>query len=331
MLVVVGHDAVRGDERVAVAPFVIFVDDKALVLLVFLGEKLLGAEQVDQFVDLMGLLHGLLELLDVALLYAGEVDVLYLDLLVAVDIYIHYYRTGGRHIVLLHNVDGGVLVAFLLKVALDDDLSAVGDVGRYLAAHLEAEALLDVLLLRFFDAVIVDGGYLGARLEGDVEVDLLAHDGVGRDDHIAEYLLPPVALQDVGDVRARDGERLPILQFGDGAEHVVVVVGHAVHDKAAEDVGVLLCGVDNIRFYDYAVSRRSGPGRGGGEDGCQNEQEREEMFHLDMIPCDVGHMVMVCCHARPAPRSCRSGAAVPDKRQWRGGNRLRRSRASRQE
>ena len=90
VLFVVRRNAVAGYDCVSKAPFVVFVYQETFIFLVFFGQKLFGAKQIGKLINLVGLLHCLLEFLYVSLLYAGKVNVFYLNLFVSVDVYINY-------------------------------------------------------------------------------------------------------------------------------------------------------------------------------------------------------------------------------------------------
>ena len=111
-------------------------------------------------------------------------DVSHLHLVLFVDIYVEYDLVFLSHVVSLHDVDFGVLVAFVVKVFLCEYLCAVNHVWSNLRPLHDAEFRLHVLTFRLLDAVVVDGAYSRAQREVEAEVNLRTDEGVCRDCHL---------------------------------------------------------------------------------------------------------------------------------------------------
>ena len=117
-------------------------------------------------------------------LVAFDYDFAHLHLLLLVDDDVEYDLVFVGHVVALKNLYVGVLEAFVVEVFLCQYLGTVYHVGRNLCAFEQTELLLHVVALRLFQAHIVDCGHTGTHAQVDVEIYLVAHDGVGAYRHV---------------------------------------------------------------------------------------------------------------------------------------------------
>lgn len=146
-----------------------------------------------------------------------------------------------------------VVDAFLLLVALDGDLAAVGDfllvVEEYLLAHDLADEEAHGAVGEFVLGEV--GGMFGEELEDGVKdfADVEALGGGAGDDDGARYLGLPVgdALLDgglVGEVYLVDDEDDGDVAVDDALQHVAVLEALAHLGDEEEEVGVLQGGAD---------------------------------------------------------------------------------------
>ena len=208
VLVVIVPHAVFHYHGVAVTILIIFLQQVLLVFLPAVGGILLRFQEVGKLTGLMGLREGALgeELtLDFRVregVVAVDDDVANLHLLFFVDLHIEYHLVLVGHIVALGDGDFGILESLIVEIALRQDLGTVDDVGmqRHTLGH--AELVLHVLAFRLLQANVVDGRYLGARSQIEMQVHLVANQRVDGHCHLREQAVAPVALHGIGDFRA---------------------------------------------------------------------------------------------------------------------------------
>ncbi len=82
-------------------------------------------------------------------------------------------------VIFLVYLDIGILVAFVVEIFLSKDFSTVDHVRRDLSTFKDTELLLHILTLRLLQTIVVDRRYTRPWLEGDMQIDLIAHDRVG--------------------------------------------------------------------------------------------------------------------------------------------------------
>ena len=206
VLVVMVPHAVRDNLGVAETVLVVFLNQTLLVGLPALGGKLLGFEEAAQRTRLMGLGKG-------ALLEEAALDDLGLQLVVALDVYLAYlqflflvdhhvedYLVLASHVLALVYVYLGVLVAFLVKILLGQNLGTVYRVGRHLHTFEQTQLGLHILTLRLLQTDVVDGRHARTHLQIDVQIDFVSYQRVGIDFHLREEAVLPVALHGVGNL-----------------------------------------------------------------------------------------------------------------------------------
>ena len=231
LLVSIPH-TIAQDAGVAVAQLVVFGYKILLVLCPALGRKLLRFEEVAQLSCLMDLGKSSLAekaTLDLAgwqLLVAMDIDGADLQFLVFIYLDVEDNVVLVDHILALADVDFSVLIALVIEILLGDELRAVDHVGRNLSTLEQSEGVFEVGLLALLHTTIIDGGDTGARLEVDMQIDVVANDRVGCDRDVREESVFPIALHGIRDGIARNLDLLPDLQTGDIREHIVLVAFH---------------------------------------------------------------------------------------------------------
>ena len=136
------------------------------------------------------------------ILVSLDVDMSYLDLILLVDDDVEDDLVLTGDVGTLLNLDICILVTLVVEVFLSQDLCTVDHVWRDLSALQDTEFLLHILFLALFQSHVVDGGDTGARLQGDMQIDLITHDRVGRDLHIREETVLPIAFDGLRDFGA---------------------------------------------------------------------------------------------------------------------------------
>ena len=97
--------------------------------------------------------------------------------------YVPAYVEIGVVVALLY-LDVGVFESLVLEVFLSQDFCSVDHVGRDLSAFEDAQLLLHVLPLALLQTDVVDLRYAWTRLQRDMQVHLVAHEGVGGNLHL---------------------------------------------------------------------------------------------------------------------------------------------------
>ena len=166
-VVFVSRHAVAQDFGVAVAKFVVFLDDESEVGFVVLLHEFFLAEKIQEFRLLVGFLHCALDF--VVRQHVIAVDIYFVDfyLFVFVDVDVHNHLVLLAEVGRLRDVDIHVSEAFLLEVGRNDFFCALHDVLRDLVAWIQVQPLLQLLALVFLHAVVVD--LRDARLLAQVE------------------------------------------------------------------------------------------------------------------------------------------------------------------
>ena len=308
------HYAVGHNLSVAVAEFVVLLDDALLVFLVFFGGELLGSEDVGELVLVRLLEKSAAEgsadnLSALQVVVACDVDVADLDFLLLVNVDIDDHVVLLVDVVALHDVHLGILESFLVEVSLDDKPCAVHHVGRNLVAADDAYLLLQVVALRLLHAVDVDAGDAWTGGQHNLEIDAVVLDFLGFDACAAEQAVLPVALHCGGDFVAWHRDFFSDAEAGDADEKIVFVVVDAF-DRYAADGHSARLSVDDVGLI--CILLRTGLRR---EEQCR-EGEEGQFFYVHCV-VDVS-WVFISCRPRLVRRFFRSGAGAAGIRRWRG-------------
>ena len=238
-----GTDYAVGDDLgVAVADFVVLLNDQLLVILKLLRDEFLGAEEVDDVV-VVGLLHGVVDLVVSQRLIARDVDVSDFGFRLFVHVDSHFDVARVVFVVELEHLDFGIVEAFFGKIFGDDFLCTVGEVGRHLSAFLYAYFDFDVLFLALFQAVICHIGDTGTLFEGYLEPYLVTLNLGGFDFNIGEEPLFPEAFERLGDLVARHLNLVAHCQTGEADEDEILVTVGSRDADTCDFVGLALHGV----------------------------------------------------------------------------------------
>ena len=84
-----------------------------------------------------------------------EHQLAYLHLVFLVDVYVKCYLSRG--VLMLYDVDLGILVTLVVEVFLSQDLGTVDDVTSQTHTLNHTQLSLHILALGLFDTVVVDG------------------------------------------------------------------------------------------------------------------------------------------------------------------------------
>ena len=119
-MTIVNHlDTVTQKQRITITPFVHFVNQKALVFFIFILDKFLRLEEVDQcFVT--RLFHSALQFLRFLFIYTRDIDTIDLDFLAFINIDVDQDLILSSHILTLQNFYRSILVTLVFEIALDD-------------------------------------------------------------------------------------------------------------------------------------------------------------------------------------------------------------------
>ena len=189
VLIVDGPHGVFQDGGIAVAQFVVLVDKCRLGFIVTLRSKLLRLEDVAELAGLVDFSEGTffdkvtLNLVLRQVLQSVEDYLAHLHLRLLVDGDVEDDLVLARHVVTLHNLHVGVLIAFVVEVLLGQDFRTVNHVWGNLISLHDAQLGLHVLTLRLLQPVVVDAADAGTGGQMDAEIHLGANDGVGADRH----------------------------------------------------------------------------------------------------------------------------------------------------
>ena len=288
MLVVVAFLLVTQDTCITIAQFVELVDEFLLVLLVGLGHELLGAECIVPLVHGVGLLQCCIGLaIGHVVLLEGqqflvsdavpgvetiddEVLDLHLLVLVHIDGEVHHVLECG--IILLIDLDIGILIALAIVVALDDGLGTVDDVGRHLAALGYTYLCIEVFAFRLLDTIIFDVGDARTWGQGNLEPAVVLIHLFERNGDVAEEALSPETLDGIGHFVARHGDGLSDGEPRKTDEDIIlVVVGTGDLDTAYGVFFTGLCGLVDRRVVNGVVRKFLSQG-----DACERHHEEEQ-------------------------------------------------------
>ena len=167
LLVVVWHDAVAENLGIAIAEFVVFLQNTVEVILIIRLDELFLAEQFEKVAALIGLFYHALQLAVGEHLIAGDIDFMNLDFCMLVDVDVHNHLVFVREVFLKGNLDVGLAETFLIEIFLDNHFGTVHDILRNLIALHEVKTLLKVFALTFLHSGV---NYLGnTRLSAQIE------------------------------------------------------------------------------------------------------------------------------------------------------------------
>ena len=203
-LFVVLSYAVAYDASIAVAQFVIFLDDEVQVVFVVRFHEFFLAEKVEQLSFFVGFLHYSLNLVVAQHLVAGNIDFMNLYLFVLVDVDVDNHFVFLADVRSQSDVDCYVAEALLLEKCSDDIFCSVDDVLGNLVARHQAEALFQFLFFTLFATSVVD--FRDTRLLAQVEHEprFVAVDFFNANLNFREQSLAPEAFGRIGDVIARN-------------------------------------------------------------------------------------------------------------------------------
>ena len=185
MLIIEVPHRVFEDGGVAVTQLVILLYEFLLVLLVTLGGVLLRLEETGQLACLVNLCKGTLAEQSAFYLVVREFLVALDDYLVNLHLLFLVYKDVenhlvlGCHIIALCYLDISVLITLVVEIFLCQYLGTVNHVRRNLRAFQQTQFLLHILALTLLQTDVVDGAHARTECEVEMQVSLVANDGVG--------------------------------------------------------------------------------------------------------------------------------------------------------
>ena len=177
--------AVFDNDGIAETQFVVFLDEFFLVFLPTVGRELLGFQETAEFTSLVGLRQctfaqkTTLDFLVAELVVAFDDDAAHLHLLFFVDDDVENHVVFLRHVVALHHRDFGILKAFFVEIFLGNQFRTVEHIRVDAHSRRHSEALFQFLFFRLFHADVVDFRHARTTGQRHVQVDAIAHDGIG--------------------------------------------------------------------------------------------------------------------------------------------------------
>ena len=177
MLFVNIHYRILQNLHIAIAQFVVLVNQGLLCVLISLVGELLGLEQVTELASLVDFAEGALgeertlDLLRVKTCRTVKDNATHLHLVLLVDVDIQNHLVLSCHIVALGNINLRVLVTLLVEIALGQNLRAVNHVGRNLRTLHNTELGLHIFALRLLQTYIINGTHARAKSQMDAEID----------------------------------------------------------------------------------------------------------------------------------------------------------------
>ena len=275
-LVVDDVERVAEDGGVAESLRVVEVDQQLLVVGVVLLVELRVAQEVDALA--VGLLESLAQTAVRKFVVAREGDLADAHAVAAVDVENHVHGALADRVVLNAGSHLDVAEALLDEVGLDELRVLVDHVVREFGAAAQLELLGQVLLLAARDSLelpVVDQRTL---LEEDLQIDAVAQNR-GAHLHVGEVALVPETGDGVGDIAARQIERIARQKTRRRTDQIGIEVFHAAHVDVA-DMVELRCGAlqHGSTLVEGGVLRRIGGFAllcGGRKAARQNERRRE--------------------------------------------------------
>ena len=256
-LFVIGDHGVGENDGVAVAFFVVFLNDAVEVVLIVCLHEFFLTEKVDELAFLVGLLHHSLKLAVREHVVAVDIDLVDFDFVVLVDVNVDDHFIGVREVigeVYLHYRVAETLVGV---VFLDDAFGAVDDVLRDLVAFHQLESFFEVLLLTFFHPVVVDFGDSRLLTQVECQISLVPDHFVDRDLHFREKALTPEAFGRIGDFSTWNGDEISDFEPGVANDDIVFIIVGTLDLDVCDLVGFRQAGEKDVGVIDR-IRRRLG-------------------------------------------------------------------------
>ena len=171
------HHAVRNNGSVPVTQFIISVQQVIFVILV-IGFNVLGRLEEIGKALLLGLLHGIFQLLVLHLLVAGNDNLTDFNLFLPLHNHVQNHEIRFLGIIPLQYPDIDVVIPFFLKITLNDMLQIGNHVIRHLSSRQQRNPFLDFALLRIFYPDIVDTGQFMAFRQAHDQINLISFNSV---------------------------------------------------------------------------------------------------------------------------------------------------------
>ena len=112
-----------------------------------------------------------------------------------------------------------------------------------------AELLLQVFALRLFHTGIVNGAYPRTDGQFEAQVNLVAHQRVGRNADTGEQTVLPVAVDGRGNLGAWHRNALAYGQTGEAGQHIVFITLNALDGNTAYFTLARRAGIGYLRLY----------------------------------------------------------------------------------
>ena len=231
------HYAVGDDIRVTVTVLVIFLNHRLFVFLIFLGDELLGAEEVDDIV-IVRLLHRLVDLAVRQGLITGDIDLSDLGLRFLVNSDQHPYIPRMIRIVLLNHMHLCIMKSLLRQVFLDHRLRMVLQIRCHLASLTNTGFHLHILSLAFLQSLIAHLADTRALLQRNDQPYLVTLDLLCLNLHRREQALLPETFDRLGDLVSRHLNLISHRQAGEADQHEILIAVRPFHFNPCNLVGL---------------------------------------------------------------------------------------------
>ena len=149
-----------------------------------------------------------MELLGGEMVVTRDVNLVDLHLLLLVNVHIDNELARLGDVITLHDVHLGILEALVIVVSLDDNLGLVHHVGCELVTLHNTHLLLQIIVLRFLNAIDIDLRHTWPHGQMYFQINLIVHNAVCLNLHSREESLLPVSLDSICDVIARHSNHL---------------------------------------------------------------------------------------------------------------------------
>ena len=237
--------------------FVVFLDDSDFVFLVFLSDKFLCAEEVDDVV-VVGFFHRLVDLSVGECFVAGEVYFTHFGLGFLVDSQQHFDIARMVLVVLLQHIHFGIVETFLSEVFFDDSLGVVLEVRRHLRALTDTHFDFHIFFLAFLESFVAHFAHTRALLQVDDQPYLVAFDLFRTDLNRREQTLFPETFDGLGDLVAGHFDLIAYGESGEADEDKILIAVSALHLDACYLVGLTRHAVFDIRHSGCDLCHRVG-------------------------------------------------------------------------
>ena len=235
--IVVPVNGIVNDFRVAVAEFVILVDEVSFVFFVEVFNEFFRAEKVKNVPFFVGFFHRPFERAVRNVFVSFDSDLVDFNFLFLVNIYVENYLISRCRIGAFHYGNNGIAESFFIEIPFYDGLCGIYLVGCDLNAFHHRYFLLNVIALAFFHARVADIRHARTVGKPYFEPGAVAFYPCLQNFNIGKQALSPKPLHGIGNFFARDLDFLSFCQSRKGDQHKRLFFVHGSFDAGNGDVG----------------------------------------------------------------------------------------------